>query len=323
MKTWTQPFGVFSFLSASLASLMAAGCSLPSKERWAQINRHGLLPVLIDGRSPATTPSVSLASRPSEEGAVRVQAVASPVVVRTPSAEPVPGRLGYAFSPHTSPRKVVDIRGHHPGEEVLCPYTGQAFLVPAVRQDVIVSRPNSRPDRPVTQLVSNSDIVPELDPALSRLEPVEAPVPAPTPEPARPAPVESAAIPPPPAPGPAATPSPTPAPAPAPVVKGRPEIPYGSRVAGRPGFVYSPFAGKTQLVDVAGTAPGVVVKCPYTNKLFRVPEVAGEEIKPSTDPTPNTADTPAPSTPEPTPPPIGPEPQPAPPSPGSQGNPQR
>ncbi len=59
------------------------------------------------------------------------------------------------------------------------------------------------------------------------------------------------------------------------------EIPYGSRVAGRPGFVYSPFAEKNQLVDVAGIAPGVEVKCPYTNKLFRVPEPLPEEMAPA------------------------------------------
>lgn len=60
--------------------------------------------------------------------------------------------------------------------------------------------------------------------------------------------------------------------------KAREEIPYGKIVIGRPGFVNSPFAAKSQLVDVKGTAPGVVVKCPYSNKLFRVPEAINEVL---------------------------------------------
>ncbi len=58
------------------------------------------------------------------------------------------------------------------------------------------------------------------------------------------------------------------------------KLPYGTRVAGRPGFVYSPYAQKNQLVDVSGTAPGVAVECPYTKgKKFIVPEFSDEEIR--------------------------------------------
>lgn len=49
------------------------------------------------------------------------------------------------------------------------------------------------------------------------------------------------------------------------------ELPYGSAVAGRTNMVTSPYASKTQLVDVAGMSPGQTVKCPYSGKLFRVP----------------------------------------------------
>lgn len=49
------------------------------------------------------------------------------------------------------------------------------------------------------------------------------------------------------------------------------ELPYGSAVAGRPNMVNSPYANKSQLVDVAGMSPGQTVKCPYSGKLFRVP----------------------------------------------------
>jgi len=49
------------------------------------------------------------------------------------------------------------------------------------------------------------------------------------------------------------------------------DLPYGNAVAGRPNMVNSPYANKTQLVDVAGMGPGQTVKCPYSGKLFRVP----------------------------------------------------
>lgn len=49
------------------------------------------------------------------------------------------------------------------------------------------------------------------------------------------------------------------------------ELPYGSPIAGRPGFVNSPFAGKNQLVDVTGMWVWAVVKCPYTGRKFKVP----------------------------------------------------
>lgn len=49
------------------------------------------------------------------------------------------------------------------------------------------------------------------------------------------------------------------------------ELPYGSAVPGRPNMVNSPYANKSQLVDVAGMSAGQTVKCPYSGKLFRVP----------------------------------------------------
>ena len=56
----------------------------------------------------------------------------------------------------------------------------------------------------------------------------------------------------------------TPAPAPA-------TTPYGVKVPGKTGFVYSPFDKTAGVVDVQGMAPGTKVKCPYTGKVFIVP----------------------------------------------------
>ena len=288
--------------AAGLAGLLAASCSMPSREQWSQINQRGLLPVLIDGRD-STAVAVNTGAKPSEERAVRVQAVTSPVIVKTPVASPISGRPGYVFSPHTAPGKPVDVRGHQPGEEVRCPYTGLAFLVPSAtpapsREVARISAPR---ERHVVEVVSNTDAVPPVDPVLNRLEPE--PATQPSLEPAHSVAETS--------PAPAAVaPAPNPAPPKTAVAaKAKADIPYGLRVAGRPGFVYSPFASRTQLVDVAGTAPGVVVKCPYTNKHFRVPELVGEEVKPSSaEPSatpPTTAETPpAPEKPAATPAPA-------------------
>lgn len=73
-----------------------------------------------------------------------------------------------------------------------------------------------------------------------------------------------------PEPAPAVTldkPSPQPTPAPAPDQG----PPFGTRVPGRPDWVTSPHAPQEKPVDVSYMPAGMEIKCPYTNKLFRVP----------------------------------------------------
>lgn len=50
-----------------------------------------------------------------------------------------------------------------------------------------------------------------------------------------------------------------------------PEIPYGTPVPGKKGFVYSPYDKSAGFVDVRDIGPGTKVRCPYTGKIFKVP----------------------------------------------------
>jgi hypothetical protein len=83
-----------------------------------------------------------------------------------------------------------------------------------------------------------------------------------------------------------ATPTPAPAPSttdvttttttttPAPATVPAPEqhsVPYGTPVAGKPGFVTSPHAPYAGYVDVRGFPPNTEVKDPYSGKIFLVP----------------------------------------------------
>jgi hypothetical protein len=49
------------------------------------------------------------------------------------------------------------------------------------------------------------------------------------------------------------------------------DLPYGTPVAGKPGFVTSPFAPDAGYVQVLGFLPGTPVEDPYTGKIFLTP----------------------------------------------------
>jgi hypothetical protein len=54
-------------------------------------------------------------------------------------------------------------------------------------------------------------------------------------------------------------------------VKPKANLPFGTPVIGKRGFVYSPYAPDKGMVDVSDIPSGTKVECPYTKNIFRVP----------------------------------------------------
>lgn len=287
--------------------------------------RHGAPAPPIPGSS-APAPGVNTPA-PSPVLVQRTPSMQDSRGVKT--ALTVPGLPGYVRSPYTNPPRLVDVRGVDAGTTMVCPYTHQRFLVPgagaaasprtvvaenkSVRVEapapttppvvrptpaptvVLNNKPVETPSRPAPA-EKKSDIPSPPKVASTPAAPLVKPAPAPAPT--TPAPAKPQASPTPSAPTvtankpntpPAVNTPPATAPAPAP--KPVQEIPYGTAIAGRPGFVNSPYAAAHQLVDVTGLPSGMEVKCPYTGKLFRVPmkDVASgkpETVAPLTSPAP-------------------------------------
>ncbi len=253
-------------------------------------------PVLVQrdsGRTTAPTRTVSpsfttLPSTPTPDGKVL-------------TAISVPSLVGFVRSPYTNPPRLVDVKGSSAGSTMICPYTHRPFIVPreAMTGSSMMATNTSPAPAPVMpqapKLASNIVDLPTPKPAPA---PQVTPSPAPTPQPKVAATSEPKTVTPSPVTSPAPsmpTPSPvasnnapptvtpeTPATTPKPVQ----EIPFGAAIAGRPGFVNSPYAARHQLVDVTGLPVGMEVKCPYTGKLFRVPSQDVVTTKPNPGPTP-------------------------------------
>lgn len=273
---------------SALAVLSVSSCSLPPEVAWRQIQKEGLIPFVMNewnigpsspGQAAPSSQQMMARKQPASSTTAPVNVIASstksadgligppspsnatpsPAMIdsaKTPVAAAVAGLPGYVRTPFTNPPRLVDVRGMTAGSKVVCPFTNRPFLVPSASAPTVAAAP-----------------APQTKPA-----PVTEPKPAPSISPTLPAPSTVAALtkPAPSAPPtPQTKPQPAPnqppsAPAPQPKTEAQ-DIPFGSPIAGRPGFVNSPYAAKHQLVDVTGLPSGMEVKCPYTGKLFRVP----------------------------------------------------
>jgi len=234
---------------------MLASCAMPPRQAWQEIQTKGLLSYYLGGESRplgvSSNKTQVLAQNTPSASTTASTALVGPTPPSTPPpsmlnsasmpvAQSVPDLPGYVRTPFTNPPRLVDVRGMSAGSKVVCPYTQRPFLVPGSVSSSIASAP-SRPKAPepkerprTTPVAPDTSVAAMTKPDTSASAPTT----------------------------PAVTPAPTPA---------APELPYGSSISGRPGFVNSPYAAKHQLVDVTGLPVGMEVKCPYTGKLFRVP----------------------------------------------------
>jgi hypothetical protein len=250
--TRNTPTLILGCTTALFGAAFLNSCKLPTENNWRTVQTSGLIPALLE-----TTPQQQVAQKKTGPAPLKVDPVMAPRVIDVPVGEPVQGRPGYVYSPFTSDHRIVDVREFKSGEEVRCPITLKSFLVPdfnktSGEQNGMVANKQ----KPAGSEVASTDPAAGLG-EISLTNPRGTKIPdqgtSPLLNPDRPANQPPAAA------------------------NAQAELPFGRRVPGRPGFVYSPYASQYQLVDVAGIAPGVEVRCPYTSKLFRVPQPLPEE----------------------------------------------
>lgn len=243
-------------------TLLISSCALPREEAWRIIRSDGLIPYIAIELGHRDPPRGTMVARNKVTPAATSRYWQTPPVV-TPVGTPPP-----SIAARPSPSPVLITRAPDGSAQ-----TTRVETRP---------KPMDSAPKPVASISIKDDPAPKpvVPPAKSAAEAMGAVKPTPAPAPA----VAETKPQAPEAPKPKASETPAPQVAQKPPVNAKPtaaDTPYGVPVAGRPGLVNSPYAGKLQLVDVTGLKPGQEVKCPYSGKLFRVPPGATAEAKPA------------------------------------------
>ncbi len=294
-RNWTGSLALAG--CAMVIAAVQSSCSTAGSVAWSKIQEEGLIPYMVE-HSSSDMPEIELQSLPLRSGfepettglVGLVESELPEVGSSVFTAQPVEGKPGFVFSPHSEIPLEVDVRGYRVGESVRCPYTGKIFVVPSGIESIservlvgseVVGAPGAATDAPSLAVTDRPEPSRELESESEPSEPSEPVLEAPRDEAsllreiamAEGIPINKGPI-----PGRIARDS----------VKGEPSVdellalpvkapvtvPEGKRVPGKPNYVFSPFAASNQVVDVEGHEPGAKVKCPYSGKIFAVPAAA-------------------------------------------------
>lgn len=270
----TAPARLCLRLGLGTVGLLLASCALPPQQAWRVIKKDGLIPYLameINHNKPQPTSRY----------------IGTPQVAQTAPAKPADQPKVAVVTVTPLPTPVLVNRSAATTTVVAASTTGR-LAKPQARSaaEALAATPKSAPVKtPADTVVKAPAPSPKVESKSATPSPAPAKKPESKPEVAA-KPVPAAASKPaasaeekkPSAQAPAKT-----SVAAAPAPNKSEDLPYGSPVAGRPGLVNSPYAGKMQLVDVTGLKPGQEVKCPYSGKLFRVPPGATATAKQAAD----------------------------------------
>jgi len=165
-------------------------------------------------------------------------------------AEAVIGGPGLVLSPH-APGLLVNVQKFASGDEVICPHTGLSFIVPDNVEPVLIAD-DMPTGRPLTEIPEDLDDDQSKD-AKDRTEVADNEA------------VQSVAEEP------------------------KPDGLTAVRVRGKVNQVFSPYTKRNYIVDITGLKSGDKARCPYTGRIFVIPE-EGEDGRPENQQNKNIVD---------------------------------
>ncbi|MDE0570536.1 MAG: hypothetical protein OSB44_07630 [Verrucomicrobiales bacterium] len=164
-------------------------------------------------------------------------------------AEAVIGGPGLVLSPH-APGLLVDVQKFSSGDEVICPHTGLSFIVPDNVEPVLLIADDMPTGRPLTEITEDLDDNPTRD-KTDRTGIAE----------------NAQGV----------------------VEESKPDGLTAIRVRGKENQVFSPYTKRNYIVDITGLKSGDKARCPYTGRIFVIPE-EGEDGRPENQQNKNIVD---------------------------------